>query len=441
MKELFLIKDNLANKISYYHVMLLLVSLPFDRFYGHLILASLTIHTIIQFKKNTAKPVFTWRTAVLQSVFWVTLIGTLYTINFRQSMLEWELDLPILLLPLIFCFNPLDLKKYRHNLLLLFTLGCTATIAYLYLDALITIRHYHLPWSSILSPAFTNHNFSEPIDMHATFLSLQIAIALIYILSRLVSERLPITTTLLCIFCSLMLTAGIIQLSSKAIFAALFLIINFAIPWFLLQGKRRMGYLLISGGLSCIMVIAMLSSHALRDRYLVELKEDLSPSLTGQTVEPRLERWKIAAGLIQKSPVIGYGTGSEIQLLQEQYFAKKFYNSYVHRLNSHNQYLSFLIKTGLWGLSIYMITLIYGFKRAINKRDLVFFSFMMLMAIVSLSENVLDADKGVMFYSIFLSYFVFVSGQPEKINLPIKRHKFLRKAATKQAIEPSLLLK
>jgi len=236
-----------------------------------------------------------------------------------------------------------------------------------------------------------------------------------------------------------MLTAGIIQLSSKAIFAALFLIINFAIPWFLLQGKRRMGYLLISGGLSCIMVIAMLSSHALRDRYLVELKEDLSPSFTGQTVEPRLERWRIAAGLIQKSPVIGYGTGSEIQLLQEQYFAKKFYNSYVHRLNSHNQYLSFLIKTGLWGLSIYMITLIYGFKRAINKQDLVFFSFMMLMAIVSLSENVLDADKGVMFYSIFLSYFVFVSEQPEKINLPIKRHKFLRKAATKQAIEPSLL--
>src|ERR1051325_2980475 len=106
MKELFLIKDNLANKISYYHVMLLLVSLPFDRFYGHLILASLAIHTIILFKKNTAKSVFTWRTAVLQSVFWVTLIGTLYTINFRQSMLEWELDLPILLLPLIFCFNP-----------------------------------------------------------------------------------------------------------------------------------------------------------------------------------------------------------------------------------------------------------------------------------------------------------------------------------------------
>ncbi len=439
MKELFLIKDNLANKISYYHVMLLLLSLPFDRFYSHLILASLAIHTIIQFRNGSAKPLFTWRTFVLQSVFWVTLVGTLYTVNFQQSLLEWELDLPILLIPLIFCVNPLDLKKYRQNLLLIFSLGCTATIGYLYLDAVITIRHYHLPWSSILSQAFTNHNFSEPIDMHATFLSLQIAIALIYVLSRLVGERLTTSATLLYLFCSLVLTAGIIQLSSKSIFAALFLVINFAIPWFLLQGKRRLWYMLTTIGLSCILVAVIFNSRALRDRYLVELREDLSPAFAGQTVEPRLERWKIAVNLIKKSPIIGYGTGSEIQLLQEQYFAKKFYSSYLHRLNSHNQYLSFLIKTGIWGLSIYIITLVYGFNRAIKKQDVIFFSFMILIAVVSLSENVLDADKGVMFYSIFLSYFVFVSGQPEKIILPLKRHKFFRKAATKQAIEPSLL--
>src|ERR1700712_53455 len=120
MKELFLINDNLTNKISYYHVMLILLSLPFDRFYSHLILASLAIHTIIQFKKASVKPLLIRRTAVLQSVFWVTLISTLYTINFKQSLREWELYLPILLFPVIFCFNPLDLNKYRSQFLLSF---------------------------------------------------------------------------------------------------------------------------------------------------------------------------------------------------------------------------------------------------------------------------------------------------------------------------------
>jgi len=58
MKELFLIKDTLANKISYYHLMLYLLSLPFDRFYSHLILISFAVHTIIQFNKNNKKPFF-----------------------------------------------------------------------------------------------------------------------------------------------------------------------------------------------------------------------------------------------------------------------------------------------------------------------------------------------------------------------------------------------
>ncbi|HTD41032.1 MAG TPA: O-antigen ligase family protein [Mucilaginibacter sp.] len=439
MKELFLIKDNLANKISYYHVMLLLLSLPFDRFYSHLILASLAIHTIIQFRRSSVKPVFTWRMAILQSVFWVTLIGTIYTINFKQSLLEWELYLPILLLPLIFCFNPLDLKKYRPQLLLAFALGCTATILYLYFDALKTIKYYHLPISSILTHAFTNHNFSEPIDMHATFLSLQIAIALIYLLSRLIGERVSARNIVFYLTCCLILTAGIIQLSSKSIFAALFLVINFAIPYFLLRGNKRRWYLLISGTLSCIMIIGIFNSRALYDRYFAELKEDLSASFKGQTVEPRLERWKIAADIIKKSPIVGHGTGSEIELLQQQYFAKKFYSSYLHRLNAHNEYLSFLIKTGILGLAVYITTLVYGFKRAIRKRDVLFFSFMILITIVSLSENVLDADKGVMFYSFFLSFFIFISEQPEKINLPEKRHKYLRKAATKHVIESSLI--
>jgi len=133
-------------------------------------------------------------------------------------------------------------------------------------------------------------------------------------------------------------------------------------------------------------------------------------------VEPRLERWKITANLISKSPIIGYGAGSEIQLLQQQYFAKKFYSSFLHHLNSHNEYLSFLIKSGIWGLAVYLATLVYGFKKAIRKRDVVFFSFMVLIAIVSLSENILDVDKGVIFYSFFFS-FLFL--QQSRKNLSI----------------------
>jgi O-antigen ligase len=439
MRELLLIKDTLANKISYYHLMLFLLSLPFDHFYSHLVLASFGIHTLIQFKKSALKPIFTLRTAALVSVFLVTIVSTIYTVNPAEAFIQWALDISILVFPLLLCFNPLDLQKYKRPLLLAFALGCTATILYLYVDAFVTIKHYRFPLSAILSPAFTNHNFSEPINMHATFLSLQIAVSLVYLLSLLINEQLSQSNKFLYTFCCLVLMSGIVQLSAKSVVIALFLILLVAFPYFLMRGSRRRQHIVASVFVSCLAIIGIFNSRTFRDRYWVELKEDLSPSFPGQTVEPRLERWEIAAELISKSPLTGYGAGSEIGLLQQMYFAKKSYSSYLHRLNSHNEYMSFLIKSGIWGLAVYLATLAYGFKKAYRKRDVVFFSFMILIAVVSLSENVLDADKGVIFYSFFFSFFVFAAEQKEPINIPVKGYKYLRNVATKRAVATSSL--
>jgi O-antigen ligase len=150
-------------------------------------------------------------------------------------------------------------------------------------------------------------------------------------------------------------------------------------------------------------------------------------------------RWDVAREVIGKSPVIGHGAGTEIPLLQEKYFERKYYTSYLHRLNAHNEYLSFLIKSGILGLLAYIATLVYGFKIAIRKKDVVFFGLMMLIAVVSLSENILDVDKGVIFYSFFLSFFLFISEQSDKLSIPVKKHKNLRKLATKRIAVPSSL--
>jgi hypothetical protein len=64
---------------------------------------------------------------------------------------------------------------------------------------------------------------------------------------------------------------------------------------------------------------------------------------------------------------------------------------------------------------------------------------MLILVIVSLSENVLDADKGVIFYSFFFSFFVFAADQQEPLSLPVNKHKYLRKGATNRMAVPSLL--
>ena len=406
MSGLFQIKDSLANKISHYHLMLLMASLPFDRFYSHLILISYGIHTLIHLKRGAVKPLFKWRTVVLQSVFFITVLSTFYSINRNEGFDDWGKQITIFLFPIFFCLNPLDIKKYRPQLLLSFALICTVTVIYLYTDALITIRHYQLPLSAILSGAFINHNFAEPIDMHATFFSMQLVISLVYLFSVLIKEKNQYTR-LLHLFCIIILTAGLIQLSSKSVLIVLFIVINIAVPYFIFQGAKQWKYILLSASLSIVLISGILYSGTFRERFLNEFKIDLSKAKTNETTDGRLIRWQVVTGLISKKPVIGYGSGSEMGLLQDAFFTHKLYNSYLSKLNAHNEYLSLWLKSGVIGLLIYSATLAWGFSMAFKRKDLLFFTFILLIAIVSLSENLLDVDKGIFFYSFFFAFFSF----------------------------------
>src|SRR5882757_9438814 len=145
MKELLLINDSKVNKISFYHLVLLMASLPFDFFYSHIILISFALHTFIHLKKEKLRSLLSLKMLVLPSVLFITIIATIYTINTPAAFTEWTLRIPVLLFPILFSLNGLDFNKYKSKLLLMFSLVCTATVFYLYADALFTIRYYHLP--------------------------------------------------------------------------------------------------------------------------------------------------------------------------------------------------------------------------------------------------------------------------------------------------------
>ena len=386
--------------------MLLMASLPFDRFYSHIILISYAIHTLIHLKKGDVKRVFNLQTLLLQSVFLVTVLGTIYTHTPGEAFTEWGKQITIFIFPVFFCLNPLDLKKYKPQLLLAFALICTTTVVYLFADVFKTMHHYHLPYGAMFSGAFTNHNFSEPIDMHATFFSMQIVLSLTCLLTLLIKER-SVSKRLFYFICSVILAAGLLQLCSKSALLAFLVIVNFAIPWFMLKGVGRRRFVLVSISLTLLLFAGILRSGTFRERFINELTLDLSKPTAGETEDGRLARWDVAARLIKQAPVFGYGSGSEIGLLQDAFYLKKLYNSYLNRLNVHGQYLSFLLKTGILGLLIYLATLAFGFRIAFKQKDLFFFAFMMLIAIVSLSENLLDVDKGIFFYAFFFSFFAF----------------------------------
>jgi O-antigen ligase len=129
--------------------------------------------------------------------------------------------------------------------------------------------------------------------MHATFFSMQIAVALIYIISALIKARGTLNRIVYSVM-GLILLAGIIQLSSKSVFIALLLTVNIALPVFLLKGKRRIRFIAIAVSSTIIIICLLFNSRTFRDRYITELNEDFSSTKINQNVEPRIMRWKLA---------------------------------------------------------------------------------------------------------------------------------------------------
>jgi O-antigen ligase len=409
MKKVFFINDSIENKISYFHLFFFLVALPFDRVYSTIILISFLVHTVIFLKIEKFKNI-NKITIIPQLVFFVTVFSATYSPSISNSLDTIGKQLAIFLFPLLFTITSLDLAVYRSRIMLGLTISCTLTVIYLYYDAIHSILYYKLPFKEIISLAFVNQNFAEPLDMHPTYLSMLIVLSIVYSMQQILLSKSK--NTIYYIASSLVLFAGLIQLGSKSAFIALLTIVIFGFPRFLVKRENRLKFMLTSVLATVLLLTSILSFNAFRNRYVITLKNDLIGTKGIVNMNGRFDRWGIAIDLIKESPVIGTGSGSEIPLLKESYFRQKMYGPYLFSLNAHNQYLSFMINSGISGLLIYLATLSWGFWQSVKSLDLLLLSFIILVAFVSFSEDLLEVNKGIFFYAFFYSFFIRSFSKP-----------------------------
>ncbi len=419
MKNLFCLNDTMANKISYYHLLCFLIALPFDTFYGDVVLISFCIHTILHIRKDWLLSLINKEFLLLISLYILTALGFLYSHYKADALSLLTRQLAIILFPILFVLSEIDLKKYKFQLIKIFGLTCTLVIAFFYADALHIIHYFHLPLSSLFSKEFINHNFSHVLDLHATYISMYAAFSMAAFIYFLIAEKTLIKRIAYSI-CILILLAGLIQLSSRAVIVAMLIIIFIAFPFILLQGKKRIQFILISLTIFIASFWIISSLGSFRDRFTGDLKDDLTqPSVTNSLTEPRLIRWQAEVELIKQSPVIGYGTGAEIEVLKEKYFEKKLYLSYLSEFNAHSQYLSFLLNLGLVGCGLFIFILCYGFYKAIKEKDILLSSFLVIIAVTAISEDILNLNKGIFFYGFFISLLLLFLDTKEIKNISV----------------------
>ena len=101
----------------------------------------------------------------------------------------------------------------------------------------------------------------------------------------------------------------------------------------------------------------------------------------------------------------GVGTGDTKDEIIENY--KKLGSKTINEryLNAHNQYLQTTITLGILGLTSLLLILAGGFRYAIKKRNVLFFSFLILISLNMFFESMLEQQAGVIFITLFFTLF------------------------------------
>jgi hypothetical protein len=395
-----------AERLRFILLLLLIFSLPFNIVYSSVIFLAFAATTLIGINRERIKeiPRQVW---LFQVVYFLSMAGYFASFNRHEAAFLLERQMTILLMPILL---PLAIKidKDKLNTAVNFlVMSCVLATLYLFLNLvlLIVVELKRPVFSTIFSGAFFNHQFSRPLGIHAGYLSLYVSLSVFQLvykfnLNSSWVKKIIIGLSLLILF------SGMFFLASRNTLIATFGILLFVFPMFNIKNKTK--YVLITSASVIMCFFVLRGVPYLWDRFSKELAQEMRLSDVTQTnyysAEPRIDRWKGGLELIKRSPIFGYGTGDERDLLKTEYINRGLYISYLEEFNAHNVYLSYAIKNGVAGLLVFLAAFAYYFKLA-AKKNFMYLSFLLLLIIGFYTENILDANKGILFFAIFNTLF------------------------------------
>ena len=118
----------------------------------------------------------------------------------------------------------------------------------------------------------------------------------------------------------------------------------------------------------------------------------------------RSELFKHSYDIFVDKKYFGHGFGSSKKILLE-YFKNYNYNELVNFNHSHNQYLTFLIETGLFGITLYIVVFYFMHKVFVKNRDESMLVFLITLILLMAVESPFKTTTPLYFVSFIISIF------------------------------------
>lgn len=350
---------------------------------------------------------------IFTSIFLISVITIPYSTNTKEAWLVIERQLVLLLIPIIF-FSAFKLDPLKFKAILI-TFYTSIFLISLYLIKVASDKY--TASGQTIKEWFVRenlyHSFAQPIGMHATYLSLFVALSIFIGLYYLLLNR-HWFSKLVILFMTLTMVISLGMLTSRIVIVTLVVTVFFVYPFYTDKFKNRI--LMLIAGISILLILfsVIRESSFISNRFLEKIDDEvqLTPFLKADSTynpiyggEARADRWFCAVELIKERPLIGYGTGSEKEVLMQKYHKYNLQNAIENNYDAHNQYLAFFIKSGILGVLCFLLIILYGFYIAFRSKNFLYLSFMILFSVTCITENVLESNKGIFFFAFFNAVF------------------------------------
>lgn len=341
---------------------------------------------------------------LINTLFYFILLSTIFTSDNIESYLKGiQNGISFLVFPLfVFYFTPRLSNKKIDVLLKTFVLANVILVFYW----IFFFNEIDFFSDRNIRRVLTRFIFRKPLQQHSyvewhpSYTGVWLSFSILIIISYMSKIRL-LLYKIIAIIVALFFYGTIFLLQARTAFFSITIIATILIFLNTKNKKRRLEAFIFILVVFASIALVIGQNKTLKARYyksLIALNEENPNKANKRTL---INECSVA--LVKKNIVFGYGVGDVQDLLSACYKSKGYTMFYEKNYNSHNNYVHFLLSGGVLLLLSFIVLILYNIFFAIKNRDYLYMSFLIIITIACLTENILSRIHGILFFSLFNS--------------------------------------
>lgn len=405
----------LLNYLKNTNIYILLLSLiaftiPMPMLVNNIAIISLILYWLLSCFRRQIKLPRLKDILVLTIPFTLLIIGSFYTSNMHQLNIEITKNLPFLILPIILYTTPRQISTSDYKTILKsFVLGNIIVSVVLFLIICKTI--YTKSFTIQTLWGLTHQGLGEQVNLNAIYLSLFIGLSLSMVVNFYLEKRgkISINTKIISLASTLLFVFILIFLSSRTVLFST-MVISF-ILCFRYYSKRHSVFkltiiFLLLTGVTIFIIFTINPILKWRTESLFEIQDVSQIEGKEEGIKMRKKLWSSSIEVFKNNWLIGVGAGDFKDELEKVYKKNHYRIQYRMHMNSHNQYISYLVSHGIIGLFLFLTYLFYPLILFYRKKRLFFLLTMLFFMMCLTTESYFYTNKGVILMAFFITLMV-----------------------------------